>query len=84
MMKKILVTLAFAGLAGAAQAQDEGKKDKPAGGVGAVPVARAEQKAVDVVKTLKDQLITVDGDEVEDAELEEGMDYYLVYHSSSW
>ena len=43
-----------------------------------------DAKPKDVAKLLKDQLVAVDGDTVKAAKLEEGMDYYLVYHSASW
>jgi hypothetical protein len=72
MMKIVLFTLAAVGLIGGAYGQDA--KQGEAGG----------SDAVDVVKTLKDLLIVADGEEVKAAELEEGKDFYLIYHSASW
>lgn len=80
-MKKILFTMAAAGLIGSVQAQDA-KEEKPeAGAIGAVV---GEARPQNVVKALNDLLIVADGEEVKGAQLETGMDYYLVYHSASW
>ena len=76
MMKKILFTMMAAGvMASGAVAQDSGAKTTEEKGA---------EGAKDIAKLLKDQLIEVDGEKVKPAKLDEGMEYYLVYHSASW
>jgi len=85
-MKKILFTMAVASLIGGVQAQ-EANEENPAAERGAIAAAEgapAGAKAVDVVKALAGQLIVADGEKLKAAGLEEGMEYYLVYHSASW
>ena len=86
MKKKLLFTMMTAGLMAGAIAQDEAKKEAGAaiGGDKAAAAAEEAVKAKDLGKLLKDQLIKVEGEKVEPAKLEEGMEYYLVYHSASW
>ena len=81
MMKIVLLTLAAAGLIGGAHGQDVKKGEA---GALAAQTEAGERGAVDVVKTLKDLLIVADGEGVKTATLEEGRDFYLVYHSASW
>jgi hypothetical protein len=81
MMKIVLFTLAAVGLIGGVYGQDA--KQGEAGALAARSEAGGSD-AVDVVKTLTDLLIVADGEEVKEAELEEGKDFYLVYHSASW
>jgi hypothetical protein len=81
MKKNLFVTMMMSvGLLAIADAQEAGAKLelKPAAEAG----GEAEPK--DLAKLLKDQLIAVDGDKVAEAKFEDGMDYYLVYHSASW
>jgi len=83
-MKKTLFTLFTAGLIAGAHAQDEVKTGDEKGADIAAVAAEEAAKPKDVVALLKDQLIVADGEKVKDAALEEGMEYYLVYHSASW
>ena len=85
-MKKTLITMALAaGMAVSAGAQDE-KKDTGAaiGGDEAGAAAEKAVKSKDLATLLKDQLIVADGEKTKAAKFDEGMEYYLVYHSASW
>ena len=81
MKKTIFALMLSTGLALAVEAQESGAE---IGGDAAAVAAENAVKSKDLVTLLKDQLIVADGEETKAAKLEEGMDFYLVYHSASW
>ena len=85
-MKKTLFTMMLAaGMVANAGAQDEKKEAGAAiGGDAAAAAAEDAVKSKDLATLLKDQLIVADGEKTKATKLEEGMEYYLVYHSASW
>ena len=84
MMKRTLFAMmTAAGLVAAANAQDEGKEAGAEIG-GDAKAAEKSESGGDIGKLLKDQLIKIEGEKATAAKFDEGMEYYLVYHSASW
>ena len=81
-MKKRLFAMLTIGLLATAGAQEGEVKKEAGSAIAGEPAAAGGEQ--DMVKLLKDQLIVVDGEKVEAAELEAGKEFYLVYHSASW
>ena len=82
MMRKTLFTMmCAAGMVAGAFAQNDSRE---AAVDAAAAAAENALKSKDLAKLLKGQLIVADGEKTKAAEFEEGMEFYLVYHSASW